>query len=163
MRTESQGFLSFWVQRRISLFKPPRFFTPLHSVQNDINIHCLLSLLQKCLSTEILLIYPRESGGTGFRACANKGLNLSDIILIFFIKMILKPETLLMLHRPSTGICTGWKACATSLRWILQVPLLTATPYKNLQAERIYDKCSRLNLTLMGIIYNPGGDELPIW
>jgi hypothetical protein len=48
--------------------------------------------LQKYLSTEILLIYPRESGGTGFRACADKGLNLNDIILKFFIKMILKPE-----------------------------------------------------------------------
>jgi hypothetical protein len=51
-----------------------------------------LSLLQKCLSTEILLIYPRESGGTGFRACADKGLNLSDIMLIFFIKSSLEPE-----------------------------------------------------------------------
>jgi hypothetical protein len=35
-----------------------------------------MSLLQKCLSTEIPPIYPRKSGGTGFPACANKGLNL---------------------------------------------------------------------------------------
>jgi hypothetical protein len=27
-----------------------------------------------------------ESGGTGFPACADKGLNLKDIILIFFHK-----------------------------------------------------------------------------
>jgi len=27
-------------------FKPPRFFTALRSVQNDMDIHCLLSLLQ---------------------------------------------------------------------------------------------------------------------
>jgi hypothetical protein len=30
--------------------------------------------LQKCLSTEIPSIYPKESGGTGFPACADKGL-----------------------------------------------------------------------------------------
>jgi hypothetical protein len=49
----------------------------------------LLSLLQKCFSTEIPSNYPRESGGTGFPACADKGLNLMDIIWIFFIKSIL--------------------------------------------------------------------------
>jgi hypothetical protein len=53
---------------------------------------CQKSLLQKCLSTAILLIYPRESGSTGFRACADKGLNLSDMMFIFFIKMIFEPE-----------------------------------------------------------------------
>jgi hypothetical protein len=42
--------------------------------------------LQKCLSTEIPSNYSRESGGTGFPACADKGLNLKDIILIFFHK-----------------------------------------------------------------------------
>jgi hypothetical protein len=40
--------------------------------------------------TEIPSIYTRESGGTGFPACAGKRLNLMDIILIFFIKSILK-------------------------------------------------------------------------
>lgn len=45
-----------------------------------------LSLLQKCLSAEIPSIYHRESGGTGFPACADRGLNLKDIILIFFNK-----------------------------------------------------------------------------
>jgi hypothetical protein len=37
-------------------------------------------------STEIPSNYFRESGGTGFPACADKGLNLKDIILIFFHK-----------------------------------------------------------------------------
>jgi hypothetical protein len=46
--------------------------------------------LANVLTTEIPLIYPRESGGTGFPACADKGLNLKDIILIFFIKSILQ-------------------------------------------------------------------------
>jgi hypothetical protein len=36
--------------------------------------------------TEIPSIYPRESGGTGFPACAGKRLNLMDIVLIFFDK-----------------------------------------------------------------------------
>jgi hypothetical protein len=45
--------------------------------------------MQKCFFTEIPSIYPKESGGTGFPACADKGLNLMDIILIFFIKIVL--------------------------------------------------------------------------
>jgi hypothetical protein len=36
--------------------------------------------------TETPSNYSRESGGAGFPACADKGLNLKDIILIFFHK-----------------------------------------------------------------------------
>jgi hypothetical protein len=36
--------------------------------------------------TKIPSIYPRESGSTGFPACADNRLNLINIILIFFNK-----------------------------------------------------------------------------
>jgi hypothetical protein len=54
-------------------------------------IYCRWGDLSRTLApTEIPSIYPRESGGTGFPAWAGKRLNLMDIILIFFIKSILK-------------------------------------------------------------------------
>jgi hypothetical protein len=43
-----------------------------------------LSLWQKFLSTEIPSFYPKESGGTGFPACADKGLNLRDDLDILY-------------------------------------------------------------------------------
>jgi hypothetical protein len=41
---------------------------------------------KRVYSTEVPSNYSRKSGGTGFPACADKGLNLKDIILIFFHK-----------------------------------------------------------------------------
>jgi hypothetical protein len=66
--------------------------------------------------TEIPPNYSRESGGTGFPACADKGLNLKDIILKFFHKEHLGKLRSLLLHRPSTRMFTGFPAHATSLR-----------------------------------------------
>jgi hypothetical protein len=45
-----------------------------------------MSLLQKSLSPEIPSIHPRESGGTGFPACADERGYLRHIILISFDK-----------------------------------------------------------------------------
>jgi hypothetical protein len=85
----------------------------LRCAQNDKN--SLLSLLQKCLTIGIPSIYLRESGGTGFPACAGKGLNLRDIVLIFFIKIIF--ETGVHYAAPTFNIFSHrLEACATSLR-----------------------------------------------
>jgi hypothetical protein len=58
----------------------------------------------------------RGPGGTGFPACADKGLNMKGITLIFFHKENLGKTEVINAASAFNTLCTGWKACATSLR-----------------------------------------------
>jgi len=81
----------------------------------------MISLSENTFETLAKVPFHRDSiklfkgiGGTGFPACAHKGLNLKDIILIFFHKEHLGKLRVINVAPTSTRICTGWKACATS-------------------------------------------------
>jgi hypothetical protein len=55
------------VQRRISLFEPPRFFTPLRSVQNDMNFHSFLTATSYKFPARLFFRLNRRFGGLGRR------------------------------------------------------------------------------------------------
>jgi hypothetical protein len=88
-------FLSFWAERSFvaNLGNLKKRDSSLHS---EWQILVFWAACKSVDSTEIPSNYSRESGGRGFPACADKSLNLKDIILIFFHKEHL--EELRVIH-----------------------------------------------------------------